>query len=274
MSRGSASRFIAPLALLVTLGTAACVALGLLLAWRADDSLENANRKSLRGAIEALQALSRDTARLDPALIRALERASGLKDLRFEHDPPGGGRPVQSLLDGNGRIVGWFSWEVQRPATALLYRLLPLGALIAAGLFGFAGLALWQLNRLGRLLVRSEQAAHKLALQDPATGLWNQRRLLSTLDEALSARRDGEVVGFAVIEVGGFDDWKETLGSGDDDDFFAEIAERLRAAMPRHAAIGRLRDGRFGLVIAAAATEGAVAFDKGASGARYGAFWD
>ena len=79
MWRGSASRFIAPLAFLVVVATAACVVLGLVLAGRADDSLENANRKSLRGAIEALQVLSPDVSRLDPALIRALERASGLE---------------------------------------------------------------------------------------------------------------------------------------------------------------------------------------------------
>ena len=273
ISRGSASRFIAPLALLVVVGTAACVGLGLMLAERADDSLESANRKTLRGAIEALQALSPDVSRLDPALIRALERASGLKDLRFDHDPPGSGRQVQSLLDANGRIVGWFSWDAQRPATALLYRLLPLGALIAAGLLGFAGLALWQLNRLGRLLVRSEQAAHRLAHEDPATGLSNQRRLLSTLDEALSARREGEVVGFAIIEIGGLDELKETLGGGDDDDFFAEIAERLRAAMPRHTAIGRLRGGWFGLVITAGGAEAAIAIAKAAREACSRAFW-
>ena len=83
-------------------------------------------------------------------------------------------------------------------------RLLPLGALIAAGLFGFAGLALWQLSRLGRLLVRSEQAAHRLTHEDPATGLSNQRRLLSALDEALIVRRGGDVVvGFAILEIGG-----------------------------------------------------------------------
>jgi diguanylate cyclase (GGDEF)-like protein len=273
ISRGSASRFIAPLALLVVVGTAACAGLGLMLADRADDSLESANRKSLRGAIEALQALSPDVSRLDPALIRALERASGLKDLRFDHDPPGSGRQVQSLLDANGRIVGWFSWDAQRPATALLYRLLPLGALIAAGLLSFAGLALWQLNRLGRLLVRSEQAAHRLAHEDPATGLSNQRRLLSTLDEALSARREGEVVGFAIIEIGGLDELKETLGGRDDDDFFAEIAERLRAAMPRHTAIGRLRGGWFGLVITAGGAEAAIAIAKAAREACSRAFW-
>jgi diguanylate cyclase (GGDEF)-like protein len=145
--------------------------------------------------------------------------------------------------------------------------------LIAAGLLGFAGLALWQLNRLGRLLVRSEQAAHRLAHEDPTTGLSNQRRLLSTLDEALSARREGEVVGFAIIEIGGLDELKETLGSGDDDDFFAEIAERLRAAMPRHTAIGRLRGGWFGLVITAGGAQAAIAIAKAAREACSRAFW-
>jgi diguanylate cyclase (GGDEF)-like protein len=206
-------------------------------------------------------------------LIRALKRASGLKDLRFDHDPPRRGREVQSLLDVNGRIVGWFSWEAQRPATALLYRLLPLGALIATGLLGFAGLALWQLNRLGRLLVHSEQAAHRLAHEDPATGLWNQRRLLSTLDRALTARRGGEVAGFAIIEIAGLEELKDTLGSGDDDDFLAEIAARLRAAMPRHTAVGRLRSGRFALVIGAGGAEEAMTIAKAAREACSRAFW-
>jgi len=66
---------------------------------------------------------------------------------------------------------------------------------------------------------------------------------------------------------------KETLGSGDDDDFLAEIAERLRAAMPQHAAIGRLRDGRFGLVIAARGGEEAIAIAKAAREACSRAFW-
>jgi predicted signal transduction protein with EAL and GGDEF domain len=63
------------------------------------------------------------------------------------------------------------------------------------------------------------------------------------------------------------------LGSGDDDDFVAEIAERLRAAMPRHAAIGRLRGSRFGLVIAASGTEGVIAIAKAAREACSRAFW-
>ena len=67
---------------------------------RPTTSREREHRQALRGAIEALQArLARRLATSSPKLIRMLERASGLKDLRFDHDPPGGGREVQSLLD-------------------------------------------------------------------------------------------------------------------------------------------------------------------------------
>jgi diguanylate cyclase (GGDEF)-like protein len=275
MSRGAAvpSRFLAPFALVVLAGTIFGAVLGLFLAWQADDKLEGANRKSLRGTIEALQVLSPDLSRLDPALIRALERASGLKDLRFDGDPPGNGREMQSLLDEKGRIVGWFTWEAQRPATALMFRLLPLGALIAAGLLGFAGLALWQLNRVGRLLARSDEAARRLTHVDPVTGLSNQRQLLSVLDDALIARRDNGVVGLALIEFGGFEQLKDAIGSGEDDEFFVEIAERLRAAVPDRAAIGRLQGGRFALVMVADSAEEAKSVAKAAREACSRAIW-
>jgi diguanylate cyclase (GGDEF)-like protein len=272
-ARGGLSRFLAPVALLVLVATIVCAAIGLVLAWQADDKLEGANRKSLRGAIEALQVLSPDVSRLDPALIRALERASGLKDLRFDHDPPGNGREMQSLLDEKGRIVGWFSWEAQRPAMALMFRLLPLGALIAASLLGFAGLALWQLNRLGRLLVRSDETARRLAHEDPLTGLSNQRLLFGVLDDALTARRGGAVVGLALIEFGDLEQLKDALGSGEDDEFFVEIAERLRAALPSRVAIGRLQGGRFALVIVAESADEAMAIAKAAREACSRAIW-
>ena len=273
IARGGLSRLLAPVAFLVVVATIVCAVLGLLLAWQADDKLEGANRKSLRGAVEALQALSPDVSRLDPALIRALERASGLKDLRFDHDPPGNGREMQSLLDEKGRIVGWFSWEAQRPAMALMFRLLPLGALITAGLLGFAGLALWQLNRLGRLLVRSDETARRLAHEDPLTGLSNQRLLFGVLDDALTARRDGAVVGLALVEFGDLEHLKDALGSGEDDEFFVEIAERLRAALPSRVVIGRLQGGRFALVIVAETADEAMAIAKAAREACSRAIW-
>src|SRR5262249_3949730 len=126
-------RFIAPLALLVVAATIVCGVLGLWLAGEVDDRLDAEHRRALRGAGEAVQPVCAVRAQIEVGSIRVLERASGLKSLRFESDPPDAGREVQSLIDGNGRIVGWFSWEAERPATGLMLRLLPLGVLITAG---------------------------------------------------------------------------------------------------------------------------------------------
>jgi diguanylate cyclase (GGDEF)-like protein len=275
MARGEPliQRFIAPLAFLVVAATIVCGGLGLVLADQADTYLDASHRQALRGAIEAMHAVSPDVSRVEPRLIRMFERASGLKDLRFESDPPDGGRDVQSLTDENGRIVGWFSWEAERPATAMILRLLPFGVLIAVGLLGFAALAMWQLNRLGFMLARSEQVVHKLAHEDPITGLSNQHQLLELLDDALAARKDGASVALALLDFGGFDDMKDALGSGEEDSILVEIANRLSSVMPRGAAIGRLRGEKFGLVIPAGSAQEAIAIAETARDAASRAFW-
>jgi diguanylate cyclase (GGDEF)-like protein len=266
-------RFIAPLALLVVAATIVCSGLGLVLAKQADDYLEASHRQALRGAIEAMQAASPDLAHGEPQLVRMLERASGLKELRFESDPPVDGRDVQSLTDSNGRIIGWFSWEAERPATAMMLRLLPFGALIAVGLLTFAGLAVWQLRRLGFLLARSEQAVHKLAHEDPVTGLSNQRHLFELLDDLLSARSGGEVLAVALVDLGGFDDMKDALGNAEENGVLVEVANRLRDALPDGTAIGRLGGDRFGLIFTVANVDEAVAIAETAREAVSRALW-
>ena len=266
-------RLIAPLALLVVAATIICGVLGLVLADEADNRLDAEHRRALRGAIEALQAGSSERSRIEPASIRVLEHVSGLKDLRFESDPPDAGRDVQSLVDANGRIIGWFSWEAERPATALMLRLLPLAMLIAAGLLGFAGLAMWQLNRLGFMLARSEQTVHKLAHADPITGVSNQHHLLETLDDGLAGRSGEEVVAFALLDFGGFDDVKDALGRGEEDSLLEEIVDRLRPAVPKGTAIGRLRGEKFGLVIRTNGAEEAGAIAGAARDAASRPYW-
>ncbi|MGH7487864.1 MAG: hypothetical protein ACREMY_20025, partial [bacterium] len=111
-------RLIAPFAVLVVASVAVCTGLAYFLAKGADDLLEAEHRQALAEAVQALQAVSPDLARVEPRLIGVLGRASGLKDLRFETEPGVGrqnGREVQSALDARGRIVGWFSWEPEHP---------------------------------------------------------------------------------------------------------------------------------------------------------------
>ena len=191
-------RLIGPLAVLVVLALIASTGVAYVLARQADDYIEAEHRKALAGAVEALQAVSPDLARVEPKLIRVLERASGLKELRFETEPAGVEREMQPMLDAKGRIAGWFSWEPERPATVMMQRLLPLAGAIALGLVGFSVLAIWQLGRLGFQLARSEQHAQKLEYQDVLTGLPNHNRFLELFDRAVAERTGTAPLAFAV----------------------------------------------------------------------------
>ncbi|TMJ22629.1 MAG: EAL domain-containing protein [Alphaproteobacteria bacterium] len=219
------------------------------LARQADDFLEAEHRQALAGAVEALQAVSPDLAQVEPKLIRVLERASGLKELRFETEPAGSARQVQSMLDAKGRIVGWFSWEAERPATAMMNRLLPLAASIAAGLIGFAALAMWQLGRLGFQLARSEQHAQKLESQDTLTGLPSHNHFFEVLDRALARRQADETLAFAVLDLDGFDEVNDALGYAGGDEVLGEMGKRLAHSLCAGATIGRLGSDEFALLI-------------------------
>ena len=183
------------------------------------------------------------------ALIVLLERASGLKDLTFEREPAARGRDVQSMLDRNGRIIGWFSWEPERPATGMLHRLLPFAATIALGLVGFAGLAMWQLRRLGSELAQSEQQVERLEYQDTLTGLPNHNRFFELFDERLAARASDEVLAFAALDLDGFDEVNDALGYAGGDEALAEIGKRLREELPAGCVIGRLGSDEFALLM-------------------------
>jgi diguanylate cyclase (GGDEF)-like protein len=248
-------RLIAPLAFVVLAAIMACTALAYVLARQADDYLEAEHRRALAGAVEALQAVTPDLARVEPALIALLERASGLKHLRFERDAPERGRELQSMLDRNGRIVGWFSWEPERPATHMLLRLLPFAAAIAVGLAGFAGLAMWQLRRLGFQLAQSEQHVERLEYQDALTGLPNHNRFFELFEERLATRQGSDIVAFAALDLDSFDEVNDLLGYAGGDETLVEIGRRLREALPAGYVIGRLGSDEFACVISGAAAD-------------------
>src|SRR5262249_43399313 len=99
------------------------------------------------GAIDARTPVLVRSKRLDARLIGAFERMSGGAALAFAAESPNTERDVQSLLDAQGRIVGWLSWKRERPAMDTIVRLLPLLAAVAACLIGFAAMAIRQIGR-------------------------------------------------------------------------------------------------------------------------------
>jgi diguanylate cyclase (GGDEF)-like protein len=252
-------RIIAPLALIIMAAVILCTGLGYVLARQADDYLEVEHRQALTGAVEALQAVSPDLARVEPKLIRVLERASGLKDLRFDPEPPARGeRQVQSMQDHKGRIVGWFSWVPERPATAMMNRLLPLAVLIALGLGGFAALAMWQLSRLGLMLARTEQHVHKLEYEDILTGLPNHNRFFELLDHAIATRAGDQTLAFASLDLDGFDEVNDALGYAGGDQVLIEVGKRMRAVVPEGVVVARLGGDEFALLMAFMSSEDAL----------------
>jgi diguanylate cyclase (GGDEF)-like protein len=275
MTRGEPAvlRLIAPLALIVVAATVVCSALGFVLARQADDYIEAEHRQALSGAIEALQAVAPDLSNIEPKLIRVLVQATGLRGLRFDVDPPGGGLEVQSLIDRNGRIVGWFGWQPERPATTMMLQLLPFAALIAAGLIGFAVLAMWQLNRLGFLLAKTEQRVQSLEREDPTTGLPNQNELTERLGEALAARSGSRSLALAILDLDSFGDVKDAIGERGGEEVVCEVANRLRAAMPADVMLGRLRSDRFGLLMPVTSPDAALTIAEAARDAVARAVW-
>ena len=273
--RGEAAllKLMSPLAMIVVAATVLCCVLGYVLAKQADDYLENAHRQALRGAIEALQAVSPDLTDVDPNLIHILESASGLKGLRLAEEPPEGAHEVQSLIDSKGRIAGWFTWEAERPATAMVTRLLPFGGLIALGLFGFAVLAMWQLRRLDKLLAKSTREVQRLAFEDAVTGLPNLHRMREVIDQSLAARRPNELVAVALMDLGGFDEMKDAIGDAGEEEVLTEIANRLRRDVPEGVLVARLRGDKFGLVMRAGGVEEALAVVQSTRDAISRAIW-
>jgi diguanylate cyclase (GGDEF)-like protein len=253
-----ALRLIALLALFIVIAIVVCFGLAYVLARQADDYLEAEHRQALSGAVQALQAVSPDLRNVEPDLIRVLERASGLKELRFEGEPVGSKRQVQSMLDRNGRIVGWFSWEPERPASTMMHRLLPIAGLIAFALVGFAALAMWQLGRLGCKLASTEQQVEKLEFQDVLTGLPNHNRLFELFDRALASRRQDEAFAFAVLDLDGFDEINDALGYAGGDDVLKELGERLRKSLPAGAVVARLGSDEFALLVSGLPRDGAL----------------
>ncbi|MCC6891160.1 MAG: bifunctional diguanylate cyclase/phosphodiesterase [Hyphomicrobiales bacterium] len=273
--RGEAAlvRLLSPLALMLVAATLLCWVLGFVLARQADDRVESRNRQALRGAVEALQAAAPDLADVDPKLVRIIENASGLKGLRLVEEPPTQGREVQSLLDAKGRIVGWFTWEAERPATAMVVQLLPFGAAVAIGLLGFAILALWRLRRLGSLLLQRTREVHRLAYEDTATGLPNLHRMRATVDAMLAVRREEEQVAVALLDLGGLDEMKEAAGDAGEDAIAAEIAERLRREVPEGGHVARLRGDRFAVILRVDDADEALALVQAMRDSISRAFW-
>ena len=270
--RVATPRLVATMALFVLSATFFCAIVGYVLVRQADDRQGLERRAALLGAIDDIRNSGAEFSALDPRHIQSMERTAGLKELRFEIEPVQGDREIQSVLDRQGRIIGWFSWEPDHSMSNALSQLKPLLALTGVFLVGFAGVSLWQVRRAVRGLGDSEQLAWKFAHEDMLTGLPNHRKMIERIDGVLAARAHCEVVTLAFLDLEGLKDINDALGHRTGDELLVALAARVKEVLPERAMCGRFDGDEFVVVMAApdmTVAEAAVAALAGALARPY-----
>jgi diguanylate cyclase (GGDEF)-like protein len=215
---------------------------------RLADEGENAHhRNALRSGIEQFRVAQAGV--VDAQMLRFLQDLSGVKKLRWETEPDPRGREVQSVQDANGRIVGWLTWESERPTTAAAMRFMPLWAVIAACLLLLAGLSMWYVRELTRELEAANERTRRTASEDPITGLPEASTILETLEQTLARREPDEFVTLCYLDLTGFRELSDTYGRPWSNDLVRAAADRMRELDWREAALGRLGRHRFILIL-------------------------
>lgn len=245
-----ASRIIPPL----SLGLLVAVILGALAfyghARLGDDRIEAERHAAVRAGVEKFLAKESDV-EVDASSLRLLGQFSGARNLKWETGPEQPGREVQSILDGNGRILGWLSWDAERPMTTAAMRFLPMLLAIVAGLLGLAGLSMWHLREVSREFEAAEARVRSVATEDALTGLPNGVRVLQILEQELAAREPNEVVTCCYLDLFGFRELSDSHGRPWTSELVRAAAVRLTDPLPPRATLGRLGRHRFVLVVSA-----------------------
>ena len=267
-----ASRLIVLLALLALGASILTTGIGYGLARQSDERLWAEQRAALRTAISEFRAWFGQTGGLDPRFVRMVERSVNIAGLTFETEPSDR-RESQPVIDGNGRIAGFFTWDKKHPMTNAMNRLVPLIAGITAVLVVFAALSLWLLHRTRRELAVSEELARRAADEDKLTGLPNHAKMLDLLDLALAERAMDEVVTFALIELDGLDDVTAHHGVLGSDELIVAAAGRLKEGLPGHAVCGRIGTDEFAIILTSATASDAETMLYGAIDAIARPYW-
>ena len=245
----SASKIVVVLAVFAVAATLLVGVVGYGLARQSDQTLLTNQRIALNNAIGEFRNVFGKSERIDPRVLQIAERSAGLKGLKFESDPNPGDREMQPVMDGQGRIAGFLTWQKTHPMMDTMRQLMPLIGAIAVILVAFAGLSLAQLRRARLELAASEQEARRAADADKLTGLPNHAKTLELLDIALTQRTGTDAVTFALFELDGMADINAQLGVLGGDELLTAVAARLKESLPTGAVCGRIGGDQFAAII-------------------------
>jgi diguanylate cyclase (GGDEF)-like protein len=254
----SASQWIVLLVALALAVTFLGGVIGYGTARQSDERLWFEQRASLRNAIGEFRNLFGKSDRIDQRFISMVEQSAGLKNLKFETDPPPGEREMQPVMDAQGRIAGFLTWDKTHPTMRSMQRLMPFLAGIALVLVGFAGFSLWQLRRARSELAVSEEQARRAADEDKLTGLPNNAKTLELLDLALAECSGDDVTTFALVELAGMADVNAQVGVLGSDELIEAVAGRVKEALPAEAVCGRIGSDQFAAIFTGSGDADAV----------------
>jgi predicted signal transduction protein with EAL and GGDEF domain len=206
-------------------------------------------RAALRAGVEDVRPLLKGDEQVDGRLMTLLERASGIPDLKFEANPAADVKNVQPVLNADGRIIGFLSWNREHG----LFNLVRPAAFAAIGLalallIG-AGFAVRLLRRHVAALREHERQARAIADIDPITGLPTEQAMLQRLGAALAGRDIQQVVTYAVIELDGIHETHHGDGVASVDEILVAISHELAQELPHNAVLGRGHGDQFRIVI-------------------------
>jgi diguanylate cyclase (GGDEF)-like protein len=257
-----AARVVPPLALLLSAALIVGAVLFYAQARQNDDRIDLENRQALRAGAEKFHLVEERSRKGTQEKLHLLEQLAGVKELKWEAEPDQGAGPreVQSIQDGNGRILGWLSWAPERPMTDGVARLLPLLVAIAAGLFGLGGVSFWQTRRIQRELADNEERAQRLSRVDPLTRLPNHLGVVEILERELARREADEVVTFIFSDLEGFRELNDSISRSWGDDLLCAVAARISENLPPRAQAGRLGRHKFVIILPSTSAERGLRF--------------
>jgi diguanylate cyclase (GGDEF)-like protein len=244
----SASRFVVVLAVIAVGATGLCAGVGYSLARQSDERLWDEQRASLRNAVAEFRLMFAQSDAIDPRFVHVVEQSTGLQNLKFETEPSVSAREMQPVIDGHGRIAGFFTWNKSQPMTLAMNRVMPFVAGIAILLVGFGGFSLWQLRRARRELAASEDFARRVAEEDTLTGLPNRRKMLILLKDAMAARLGQKPLTFALFDLSGLNEIDEEIGMIRREEFLADAVMSTKDYLPANATLGRMGTTEFAII--------------------------
>ncbi len=187
---------------------------------------------------------------IDTALISEIAENYEISDLRFETTLERDLDRVSSpVLNGKGRILGFFSWLPDEPAYQLLQETAPVVGLVVA----VGGLILLflikRLRRTSSMLEHSQAEASYLAFHDSLTGIPNRALFEDRLQQALAnMRRTGAKIALHYLDIDRFKHVNDTLGHPAGDELIRQSAARLTSLVEEGDTVARLGGDEFAIV--------------------------